>query len=159
MFELEKIWNGCRYLEALFLLWKFRIFVAIWSWFQANNLFGLEMRAFWKKMTKKLVFGDQEKGPLFSHFQYFAKMPVFVRLLWPHQLTYNNLQGISRKTMSISFIWYQLFWIGASDEAYVTSWKSGLNFNALDLLISVLSNKAVLGIVYLEFLIQPLQAL
>ena len=47
--------------------------------------------------------------------------------------------------MSISFIWYQLFWIGALDEAYVTSWKSGLNFNALDLLISVLSNKAVLG--------------
>ena len=48
--------------------------------------------------------------------------------------------------MSISFIWYQLFWIGALDEAYVTSWKSGLNFNALDLLISVLSNKAVLAI-------------
>ena len=46
--------------------------------------------------------------------------------------------------MSISFIWYQLFCIWALDEAYVTSWKSGLNFNALDLLISVLSNKAVL---------------
>ena len=60
-------------------------------------------------------------------------------------MTYNNPQGISRKTTSISFIWYQLFWIGASDEAYVTSGKSGLNFNALDLLISVLSNKAVLG--------------
>ena len=46
--------------------------------------------------------------------------------------------------MSISFIWYQLFWIGALDEAYMTSWKSGLNFNAHDLLITVLSNKAVL---------------
>ena len=38
----------------------------------------------------------------------------------------------------------QTIWIGALDKAYVTSWKSGLNFNALDLLISVLSNKAVL---------------
>ena len=50
--------------------------------------------------------------------------------------------------MSISFIWYHFFWIGASDEAYVTSGKSGLNFNALDLLISVLSNKAVLAFAY-----------
>ena len=50
--------------------------------------------------------------------------------------------------MSISFIWYQVFWIGALDEAYVTSWKIGLNFNALDLLISVLSNKAVLAFAY-----------
>ena len=50
--------------------------------------------------------------------------------------------------MSISFIWYQLFWIGASDEAYVTSGKSGLNLNALDLLISVLSTIAVLGCAY-----------
>ena len=46
--------------------------------------------------------------------------------------------------MSITFIWYQLFWIGALDEAYTTYGKSGLNYNALDLLISVLSNKAVL---------------
>ena len=95
-------------------------------------------------MSKKLVFWDQEKGPFFSNFDYFAKTPDFVRLWWPHQLTYNNPQGISRKTMSISFIWYQLFWIGALDEAYVASWKSGLNFNALDLVISVLGNKAVL---------------
>ena len=80
VFELEEIWNGCRYLEVLFLLWKFRIFVAIWSWFQSYNLFGLEMRAVWKKMTKKLVFWDQEKGPLFSNFEHFAKMPDFVRL-------------------------------------------------------------------------------
>ena len=43
---------------------------------------------------------------------------------------------------------YQLFGIGALDEAYVTSWKSSLNFNALALLISVLSNKAVLGLLY-----------
>ena len=118
--------------------------MAIWSWFQANNLFGLEMRAFWKKLTKKLVFWDQEKGPFMSNFEYFAKTPDFVRLRWLHQFTYNNPQGISRKTTFISFIWYQLFWIGALDEAYVTSWKSGLNLNALDLLISVLSNKAVL---------------
>ena len=64
-------------------------------------------------------------------------------------MTYNNPQGISRKTKSVSFIWYQLFWIGALDEAYVTSWKSGLNFNAIDLLISVLSNKAVLALAFL----------
>ena len=33
-----------------------------------------------------------------------------------------------------------------SREANVTSWKSGLNFTALEMVISVLSKKAVIGI-------------
>ena len=73
VFELEKIWNGCRYLEALFLLWKFRIFVAIWSWFQANNLFGFEIRAFWKKIDQKTSFLGSRKRPTFQQFWIFCK--------------------------------------------------------------------------------------
>ena len=46
VFEFQKQQNGWRNMEALFLLWKFRIFVANWSWFQVKISFGLEMRAF-----------------------------------------------------------------------------------------------------------------
>ena len=50
-----------------------------------------------------------------------------------------------RKIIFISFIWYSFFWNCAMDEATMTSWKSGLILSSFKILISVLSNKAVLG--------------
>ena len=66
-------------------------------------------------------------------------------------MTYNNSQGISGKIISISLIWYPVFKNFASGEAAVTSGKSGLMCSALKMLISVLSDKAVLGYRHKDF--------
>ena len=145
-------------MEALFILWKFWIFVANQSWFQVKILFGLEMKAFWKNIllknilrirsTKKPVFRAPETGLLLGDFKFFAKMPYFTGAGLYRTTPNSKPRGIDRKLMSISFFLYFIWVDWASGEANVTSWKSGLNFTALEMVISVLGNGAVLVVHY-----------
>ena len=106
------------------------------------------MRAFWKKGCKKQGSSAHEKGQFFSNFEFPGKMTDFAGLFWSDHLTYNNSPGISGKIISISFIWNPVFRNCASGEAAVTSGKSGLMCSAFKMLISVLSNKAVLVVTH-----------
>ena len=60
-------------------------------------------------------------------------------------VTSSDPQVINRKIMSISFVWYHFFY-QVSGKAYIENElrKSGLNFTALEMLIPVLGDKAVL---------------
>ena len=82
VFEFQKNLNGWRNMEALFLSWKFRIFVANWSWIQVKILFGLEMRAFWLKLTEKQVFSKPETGSGISWIKLTSEQCHATRVLW-----------------------------------------------------------------------------
>ena len=95
-------------------------------------------------MCKNQVFIAHEKRQFFSNSDFFGKMTDFGGLFYSDHLTHNNSQGISGKIISISLIWHPVFKNCATGEAAMTSGKSGLMYSTLKMLISVLSNKAVL---------------
>ena len=70
----EDIWKLFSYYENLGYLWPYEV------GFKQITYLVLKLEHFEKKMTKKLVFWGQEKCSFFSNFEYFAKMPDFVRL-------------------------------------------------------------------------------
>ena len=53
-----------------------------------------------------MVFHCQQNLPIFSIFEHFEKTLDFERLYYRNHLTHMSLWGISRKILSISFIWY-----------------------------------------------------
>ena len=77
-------------------------------------------------------------------------MTDFAGLLLSDHLTHNNSKGISGNMISISLIWHPVFKNCATGEAAMTPGKSGLMYSTLMMLISVLSNKAVLGCTYID---------
>ena len=122
--------------------------MAIWSWFHGKIIIGLRMTAFWKKVCQKQVFSACEKGAFFSVSVYFGNMPNFAGLWCPNHLTHRDSWGIIGKIISIAFIWYLVVLCVTASLVTITSWKSGLILSSLKMLISVLSNKAVLGYTY-----------
>ena len=133
----EVIWKLLPYYKTLGNLWLFEVglksiscFVSKWEHFEKRGA---------EKGSRA-----HEKGQFFSNFEFPRKMTDFAGLFWSDHLTFNNSPGISGKKISISFIWNPVFRNRASGEAAVTSGKSGLMCSAFKMLISVLSNKAVL---------------
>ena len=123
--------------------------MAIWSWFHGKNFIGLRMIAFWKKVYPKKVFSACEKGAFFSVSVYFGNMPNFAGLWCPNRLTHRDSWGIIGKIISIAFIWYLVVLCVTASLVTIASWKSGLILSSLKMLISVLSNKAVLELRHL----------
>ena len=119
--------------------------MAIWSWFHGKIIIGLRMTAFWKKVCQKQVFSACEKGAFFSVSVYFGNMPNFAGLWCPNHLTHRDSWGIIGKIISIAFIWYLVVLCVTASLVTIASWKSGLILSSLKMLISVLSNKAVLA--------------
>ena len=102
------------------------------------------MIVFWKNGSQKQVFRACEKGAFFSVSVYFGKMPNFAGLWCPNRLTHRDSWGIIGKIISIAFIWYLVVLCVTTSLVTIASWKSGLILSPLKMLISVLSNKAVL---------------
>ena len=71
-------------------------------------------------------------------------MPNFAGLWCPNRLTHRDSWGIIGKIISIAFIWYLVILFVPASLVTIASWKSGLILSSLKILISVLSNKAVL---------------
>ena len=122
--------------------------MAIWSWFHGKNFIGLRMIAFWKNGCQNQVFSASEKGAFFSISVYFGIMPNFAGLWCPNHLTHRDSWGIIKKIISVAFIWYLVVLCVTTSLVTIASWKSGLILSSLKMLISVLSNKAVLAILY-----------
>ena len=112
--------------------------------FMEKSVIGLRMIAFWKKVCQKQVFSACEKGAFFSNSVYFGKMPNFAGLWCPNRLTHRDSWGIIGKIISIAFNWYLVVLCVTASLVTIGSWKSGLILSSLKMLISVLSNKAVL---------------
>ena len=79
-------------------------------------------------------------------------MPNFAGLWCPNYLTQGYSWGIIGKIISVAFIWYLVVLCVTDSLVTIASWKSGLILSTLKMLISVLSNKAVLGSDYVNFL-------
>ena len=75
---------------------------------------------------------------------YFVNMPNFAELLCPNRLTHRDSWGIIGKIISVAFIWYLEVFCVTAGLVTIASLKSGLILSSLKMLISVLSNKAVL---------------
>ena len=91
-------------------------------------------------------FKAHEKGQSFNYFLIFRKIDWLCRADQTiDHFTDSNSQGISGTIIYISFIWHPDFENCASGKAAVTSGKSGLMCSTLKMLISVLSNRAVLA--------------
>ena len=116
--------------------------VAIWSCFH-EKIF--EWQLFGKKCAKESFFSACEKGAFFSISVYFGNMPNFAGLWCPNHLTHRDSWGIIGKIISVAFIWYLVVLCVTASLVTIASWKSGLILSSLKMLISVLSNKAVLG--------------
>ena len=71
-------------------------------------------------------------------------MPNFAGLWCPNYLTQGYSWGIIGKIISVAFIWYLAVLCVTASLVTIASWKSGLILSPLKMLISVLSNKAVL---------------
>ena len=124
--------------------------MAIWSWFRGKTFIGLGMTAFWKKVCPKQVFSACEKGAFVRVSVYFGNMPNFAGL-WLQPPTHRDSWGIIGKITSVAFIWYLVALCVTTSLVTIASWKSGLILSSLKMLISVLSDKAVLGWVYCSF--------
>ena len=122
--------------------------MAICSWFHGKISLSLQMTAFWKKVCQKQVFCACENGAFFSLLDFFGKMPNFAGLWCPNYLTQGYSWGIIGKIISVAFIWYLVVLCVTDSLVTIASWKSGLILSTLKMLISVLSNKAVLGYSY-----------
>ena len=103
------------------------------------------MTAFLKKVRQKEIFTACEKGAFFSVSVYFGNMPNFARLWCLNHLTHRDSWGIIGKIISVAFIWYLAVLCVSASLVTIASWKSGLILSSVKILISVLSNKAVLG--------------
>ena len=119
--------------------------MAICSWFHGKISLSLQMTAFWKKVCQKQVFCACENGAFFSLLDFFGKKPNFAGLWCPNYLTQGHSWGIIGKIISVAFIWYLVVLCVTESLVTIASWKSGLILSTLKMLISVLSNKAVLG--------------
>ena len=109
------------------------------------------MTAFWKKKCTKnkfLVFIVSQKGAFFGVLVYFGNVPNFAGLWCPNRLTHRNSWVIIGKIISVAFIWYLVVLCVTASLVTIASLKSGLILSSLKLLISVLSNKAVLDSVH-----------
>ena len=115
------------------------------GWFHEKTFVGLRMTACWKKVSEKQVSSAYEKGAFFSVSVYPGNMPNFAGLWCPNHLTHRDSWGIIGKIISVAFIWYLVVLCVTASLVTITSWKSGLILSSLKMLISVLSNKAVLG--------------
>ena len=125
------------------------VFVAILSCFHGKISIGLWMRAVWKKVCQKQVFSACEKGAFFSVSVYFGNMPNFAGLWCLNHVTHRDSWGIIGKIISVAFIWYLEALCVTTSLVTIASWKSGLILSSLKMLISVLSNKAVLELRHL----------
>ena len=96
-------------------------------------------------MRQKQVFSACEKGAFFSVSFYFGNMPNFAGLWCPNHLTHRDSWGIIGKIISVAFIWYLVVLCVTASLVTIASLKSGLILSSLKMLISVLSNKAVLA--------------
>ena len=105
---------------CFFRIWKSGIFVAICSWFHPFLSDCLLMRAFWKKVFKKLFL---ELGRKLWFSEKCQKLLNFNNGLWPNHLTYSKPKGICGKTKSISFIWLLGILNWPSCWVTVTLWK------------------------------------
>ena len=76
---------------------------------------------------------------------YFGKMPNFAGLWCLNHMTHRDSWGIIGKIIFVAFIWYLVVLCVTASLVTIASWKSGLILSSLKMLISVLSNKAVLG--------------
>ena len=83
-----------------FFLWKFSLFVTIFSWFHVKISISLRMQAFWKKVCQKTSF---------QRLCFFGILLNFVGLWCPNHLTYTNSWGINVRMISISSIWHLFF--------------------------------------------------
>ena len=117
--------------------------VAIWSCFH-EKIF--EWQLFEKKCAKKSFFSACEKGAFFSVSVYFGKMLNFAGLWCLNHVTHRDSWGIIGKIISVAFIWYLVGLCVTASLVTIASLKSGLILSSLKMLISVLSNKAVLGL-------------
>ena len=77
-------------------------------------------------------------------------MPNFAGLWCPNYLTQGYSLGIIGKITSVAFIWYLVALCVTDSLVTIASWKSGLILSSLKILISVLSNKAVLDTIHCE---------
>ena len=127
--------------ENLGYLWLFGV------GFMEKSLSVLEWQLFEKKVRPKQVFSACEKGAFFSVSFYFGNMPNFAGLWCPNHLTHRDSWGIIGKIISVAFIWYLVVLCVTASLVTIASWKSGLILSSLKMLISVLSNKAVLDLV------------
>ena len=73
-------------------------------------------------------------------------MPNFARPWCRNHMTHRDSWGIIGKIISVAFIWYLVVLNVTASLVTIASLKSGLILSALKMLISVLSNKAVLGV-------------
>ena len=126
--------------ENLEYLWLFGV------GFMEKSLSVFEGQLFEKKVCQKQVFSACEKGAFFSVSVYFGNMPNFAGLWCPNHLTHRDSWGIIGKIISIVFIWYLVVLCVTASLVTIASWKSGLVLSSLKILISVLSNKAVLDL-------------
>ena len=78
-----------------------------------------------KKVSKMIVFHWQQSLPIFSIFEHFEKTLDFERLYYPNHLTHMSSWGISKKILSISFIWYHVVPCVTTSLATNGSWKVG----------------------------------
>ena len=82
---------------------KIGILGFIWLWLHVTVPICLRMAAVWKKVSKNLSFAPGQDWSIFSIFNFLKKCLTLRGC--PNNLTYKKLRGISRKIMSISFIW------------------------------------------------------
>ena len=80
---------------------------------------------------------------------YFGKMLNFAMLWCPNHLTRRHSWGIIGKIISVAFIWYLVVLCMTVSLVTIASLKSGLILSSLKMLISFLSNKAVLASIHL----------
>ena len=113
--------------------------------FMEKTLSVFEWQLFEKKGARNKFLVLVKKVQFFSVSLYFGKMPNFAGLWCPNRSTHRDSWGIIGKIISIAFIWYLVVLCVTASLVTIASWKSGLILSSLKMLVSVLTNKAVLG--------------